>query len=131
MKISLSEFRSLSLAGAVRFRTSSYCRRKRISASREVRDPRIQDSSARKRARTLNIRARDYSIGELTPPRMRFLTATADGKKGGQGFPPPFLPNALRRLVSGGFIGAAWQRFTGACRFPRKRRTIGTDKPVC
>ena len=50
---------SLTRDGAERLKTSSCCRRKRISASRETRDPRIDASSALKNARTLDIRARD------------------------------------------------------------------------
>jgi hypothetical protein len=57
-------FLSLSLAGAERLRTSSCCRRKRTSASRETRDPRIDASADRgydaadfvEELRTMNVR---------------------------------------------------------------------------
>ena len=65
-----------SLAGAERLRTSSCCRRKRISASRETRDPRIDASRALQNVRTLNIWTRDYPIDKPAPARMRFSAAT-------------------------------------------------------
>lgn len=72
---------SLTLGGAERLKTSSCCRRKRISASRETRDPRIHVSSALMNVRTLNIWPRHYPIDRPAPARRRFSVGTDGGNR--------------------------------------------------